>query len=180
MALMDESADEPLDGEPSSPHPEGMNTPSPLLVFIDADACPVKDEVYKVADRHGVKTILVSNSHMQIPRDPNIERVVVGAGLDVADDYIAERARRGVIVITADIPLAARCIKAGADVIAPNGRAHTEQSIGLVLATRNLMDDLRSAGQITGGPRPFAAKDRSNFLSALDLAIVRLKRAGLK
>lgn len=151
-----------------------------ILVFIDADACPVKDEVYKVAGRHGIKTVVVSNSYMQIPRDPLIERVVVGAGLDIADDYIAERARRGVVVITADIPLAARCIKAGADVIAPNGRAHTEQSIGLVLATRNLMDDLRSAGQTTGGPRPFTPKDRSSFLSALDLAIVRLERAGLK
>lgn len=104
----------------------------------------------------------------------------MGAGPDMADDFIAERARRGVIVISADIPLAARCIKAGADVIAPNGRAHSEQSIGLALATRNLMDDLRSAGQVTGGPRPFTAGDRSKFLSALDLAIVRLKRAGLR
>ena len=150
---------------------------TPIVVFIDADACPVKDEIYKVAGRHGVRTIVVSNSFMQIPRDPRIERVVVPAGLDVADDYIAERARRGVIVVTADIPLAARCVKADADVIAPNGRPFTEQSIGLVLATRNLMDELRSAGQITGGPKPFAAKDRSSFLSALDLAIVRLKRA---
>jgi uncharacterized protein YaiI (UPF0178 family) len=157
-----------------------MNASPTILVLIDADACPVKDEVYKVAGRHGVKTVVVSNSYMQLPRDPRIERVVVGAGLDIADDYIAERARRGVVVITADIPLAARCIKAGADVIAPNGRAHTAQSIGLALATRNLMDDLRSSGQITSGPRPFAPKDRSNFLSALDLAIVRLERAGLK
>lgn len=157
-----------------------MHTPPTILVFIDADACPVKNEVYKVAGRHGVKTIVVSNSYMQIPHDPRVERVVVGAGLDVADDYIAERARRGVVVITADIPLAARCIKAGADTIAPNGRVHTEQSIGLTLATRNLMDDLRSADQITGGPRPFSPKDRSSFLSALDLAIVRLERAGLK
>ena len=169
-----------LDGQPFSPHPKEMSAPPTIFVFIDADACPVKDEVYKVAARHGVKTIVVSNSYMQLPRDPGIERVVVGAGLDIADDYIAERARRGVVVITADIPLAARCIKAGADVIAPNGRAHTEQSIGQALATRNLMDELRSAGQVTGGPRPFAAKDRSNFLSALDLAIVRLKRAGLQ
>lgn len=156
-----------------------MNPLQTILVFIDADACPVKDEVYKVAGRHNVRTIVVSNSYMQLPRDPLIERVVVGAGLDIADDYIAERARRGVIVITADIPLAARCIKSGADVIAPNGRAHTEQSIGIALATRNLMDDLRAAGQVTGGPPPFAPKDRSSFLSALDLAIVRLKRAGL-
>lgn len=155
-------------------------TAASILVFIDADACPVKDETYKVAARHGVKTIVVSNSFLQIPRDPMIERVIVPAGLDVADDYIAERARRGVVVITADIPLAARCVKVGADVIAPNGRAFTEQSIGLTLATRNLMDELRSAGQITGGPRPFAPKDRSNFLAALDLAIVRLERAGLR
>ncbi|WP_284179782.1 YaiI/YqxD family protein [Rhabdaerophilum sp. SD176] len=157
-----------------------MNTPPTILVFIDADACPVKDEVYKVAGRHGVRTFVVSNSYMQLPRDPLIERVVVGAGLDVADDYIAERARRGIVVITADVPLAARCIKAGADVIAPNGRAHSEQSIRMALATRNLMDDLRSTGQVTGGPRPFSKQDRSTFLSALDLAIVRLKRAGLK
>jgi uncharacterized protein YaiI (UPF0178 family) len=114
-----------------------------------------------------------------VPRDPLIERVVVASGLDVADDWIAERARRGAIVITADVPLAARCVKAGADAIAPNGKAFTEQSIGNTLATRNLMDELRSAGQITGGPKPFAAKDRSAFLSALDLAVVRLKRAGL-
>lgn len=171
---------EVLDGQPFSTHREGMSVPPTIIVFVDADACPVKDEVYKVAGRHGVKTIVVSNSHMQIPRDPRIERVVVGAGPDIADHYIAERARRGVVVITTDIPLAARCIKAGADVIAPNGRAYTEQSIGMVLATRNLMDDLRSAGQFTGGPRSFTAKDRSNFLSALDLAIVRLERVGLK
>ncbi|HRJ69213.1 MAG TPA: YaiI/YqxD family protein [Beijerinckiaceae bacterium] len=151
----------------------------PILVLIDADACPVKEETYKVAARHGVRTIVVSNTWMNVPRgDPLIEQVVVPAGLDVADDWIAERARRGVVVITADIPLAARSLRAGADAIAPNGRPFTEQSIGNVLATRNLMDDLRSAGAITGGPKPFAPKDRSAFLSALDLAIVRLKRAG--
>lgn len=150
-----------------------------MLVLVDADACPVKDEVYRVAARHGVKTVIVSNAWMNVPRgDPLIEQVVVASGLDVADDWIAERSRRGVVVITADIPLAARAIKAGADAIAPNGRAFTEQSIGNVLATRNLMDDLRSAGAITSGPKPFAAKDRSAFLSALDLALVRLKRAG--
>ena len=139
----------------------------------------MKDEVYRVAGRHGVKTIVVSNSWMNVPRgDPLIEQVVVASGLDVADDWIAERSRRGVVVITADVPLAARAIKAGADAIAPNGRAFTEQSIGNVLATRNLMDVLRSAGAITSGPKPFAPKDRSAFLSALDLALVRLKRAG--
>jgi uncharacterized protein len=150
----------------------------PILVLIDADACPVKDETYKVAGRHGVKTVVVANSWINIPRDTLIEQVVVPSGLDVADDWIAERARPGVVVITADIPLAARCVKAGAAAIAPNGKPFTEQSIGMVLATRNLMDQLRSAGEITGGPRPFAPKDRSAFLSALDLVVVRLKRAG--
>ncbi len=152
--------------------------PGPIVIYLDADACPVKDEAYKVAQRYGVKTFVVANSWIHVPRDALIERVVVAAGLDVADDWIAERACRGAIVITADVPLAARCVKAGADVIAPNGKVFTEQSIGNTLATRNLMDELRSAGQITGGPRPFAAKDRSAFLSALDLAVTRLKRAG--
>jgi uncharacterized protein YaiI (UPF0178 family) len=157
-----------------------MSQPDPLeiRILIDADACPVKDEVYKVAGRHGLMTTVVANSFINIPRDPLVERVLVGAGLDVADDWIAERARRGVIVITADVPLAARCVKAGADAIAPNGKAFTPDSIGMALATRNLMDGLRSAGEITSGPRPFSPRDRSAFLSALDLAIVRLKRAG--
>ncbi len=150
----------------------------PILLYVDADACPVKAEIYKVAERHGLKTYVVANSFMAVPRDPMIERVVVPGGMNVADDWIAERAVAGDIVITADIPLAARAIKAGADVIGPNGRAFTEDSIGMALATRNLMEDLRSAGAITGGPRPFSPRDRSTFLSALDLAIVRLKRRG--
>jgi uncharacterized protein YaiI (UPF0178 family) len=152
--------------------------PSPIVLYVDADACPVKAEVYKVAGRHRLKVFVVANSFINTPRDPLVERVIVPAGPDVADDWISERARRGAVVITADIPLASRCVKAGADVIAPNGRAFTEASIGMALATRNLMDDLRSQGAITGGPAPFAPKDRSAFLSALDLAIVRLKRAG--
>jgi uncharacterized protein len=156
---------------------EGSNTNS-ILVFIDADACPVKDETYRAAGRHGVKTIVVANSGLHVPRDALIERVIVPSGLDVADDWIAERARPGVVVITADIPLAARCVKAGASVIAPNGKPFTDQSIGMALATRNLMDQLRSAGDITGGPKPFAPRDRSAFLSALDLVLVRLKRDG--
>jgi uncharacterized protein YaiI (UPF0178 family) len=155
-----------------------QDTDRTIIVLVDADACPVKDEVYRVAGRHGVMTYVVANSWMQIPRDPRIERVVVPAGPDVADDWIAQRARRGAVVVTTDVPLAARCVKAGADVISPNGRPFTEQSIGMVLATRNLMDELRSSGEVTGGPRPFAQKDRSAFLSALDLAIVRLERAG--
>lgn len=150
----------------------------PIAIFVDADACPVKDEVYRVAGRHGAKVFVVSNSGVAVPRDPLIERVVVAAGPDAADDWIAERARRGDIVVTADVPLAARVVKAGAAAIAPNGKPFTEDSIGMALATRNLLDQLRSAGEITGGPKPFAPRDRSAFLSALDQAIVRLKRAG--
>jgi uncharacterized protein len=147
-------------------------------IYVDADACPVKAEVYRVAERYGVKVFVVSNSMMVIPRDPMIERVIVSDGFDAADDWIAERVGRGDIVVTADVPLASRCVKAGAACIAPNGRAFTDASVGMALATRNLMQDLRAAGEITGGPKPFSPRDRSAFLSALDQAIVRLKRAG--
>ena len=149
-----------------------------IVLFVDADACPVKPEIYRVAGRHGVKVFVVSNAFLQVPQDPLIERVVVSAGFDAADDWIAERARRGAIVITADIPLASRCVKAGADVIGPTGKPFSEASVGMALATRNLMEDLRAMGEVTGGPRPFSSKDRSAFLSALDVAINRLKRAG--
>jgi uncharacterized protein YaiI (UPF0178 family) len=154
-----------------------MTSGAKIAIYIDADACPVKQEVYRVAERHGCKVYVVSNSPIAVPRDPQIERVVVAAGMDAADDWIAERAARGSIVITQDIPLAARIVKAGAVAIAPNGKPFTEDSIGMALATRNLMDSLRSAGEITGGPRPFAPKDRSVFLQSLDREIVRLKRA---
>lgn len=152
--------------------------PTPIEIFIDADACPVKDEAYRVAARHGLKTYVVSNCPIAVPRDPMIERVVVQAGPDAADDWIVGRARRGAIVVTADVLLADRAVKAGADAIAPNGRPFTEGSIGMTVATRNLMHDLRSAGELTRGPKPFAPRDRSSFLSALDRAIVRLKRDG--
>ncbi|HEY6259059.1 MAG TPA: YaiI/YqxD family protein [Xanthobacteraceae bacterium] len=159
-----------------------MNAPSspskPITIYVDADACPVKHEVYRVAARHGIKVIVVSNSPIAVPRDPLIERVVVAAGMDAADDWIAEHAKHGDIVITADIPLASRCVKAGAAAIAPTGKTFTTDSIGMALATRNLMDSLRSAGEVTGGPKSFSPRDRSSFLSALDQAIVRLKRAG--
>lgn len=150
----------------------------PITLLIDADACPVKDEAYRVAARHGLRVVVVANSPVQVPREPWIERVVVGSRLDEADDWIAERAGPGTIVVTADVPLAHRCVTAGAAVIAPNGKAFTQSSIGMALATRDLMADLRSAGEVTGGPRPFSARDRSSFLQALDLAVVRLKRAG--
>jgi hypothetical protein len=153
-------------------------TAKPITIYIDADACPVKAETYRVAERYGIKVYLVSNSFIAAPRDPMIERVIVDAGPDVADDWIAERVARGSIVITADIPLAHRCVTTGADVISPTGRILEEASIGMALATRNLMDDLRSAGQITSGPKPFQQRDRSNFLSSLDLVVVRLKRDG--
>src|SRR5919202_6398674 len=145
---------------------------TPVVIYIDADACPVKDEVYRVAERHlgkgiDLKVFVVTNSPIAVPRHAAIERVVVGAGPDAADDWIAGRVDAGAIVITADVPLAARCVKAGAQVIAPTGRPFTEDSIGMTLATRNLMDSLRSAGAITGGPRPFAPPDRSTLLSTL-------------
>lgn len=149
----------------------------PIEIFVDADACPVKDEVYRVAARYGLKTWVVSNAFMNVPRDPMIERVIVPQGPDVADDWIAERADARSVVITQDIPLADRCVKAGAEVMSPHGRAFTAQTIGMALATRNLMDDLRSAGQTTRGPKPFSPRDRSDFLQALDAAIQRLKRA---
>jgi uncharacterized protein YaiI (UPF0178 family) len=156
-----------------------------ITIFIDADACPVKQEIYRVAERHAgkgtaLKVFVVSNTPIAVPRDMGdlLERIVVGAGMDEADNWIAERAKRGDIVITADVPLASRCVKTGAAVIAPNGKPFSEESIGMTLATRNLMDSLRSAGEITGGPKPFSPRDRSEFLSALDRAIVRLVRDG--
>lgn len=147
-----------------------------VRVYVDADACPVKDEIYRVAGRYGVRVLVVSNSLMAVPVSPLIERVVVESGPDVADGWIAERAGPRDVVVTADVPLAARCVKAGAAVLAPTGRLFDENAIGMALATRNLMDGLRSAGQVTSGPRPFSGKDRSAFLAALDLAINRAQR----
>jgi len=154
-----------------------MTSPLVIPIFLDADACPVKDETYRVAQRRQAKVIVVANSFIAVPREPWIERVIVGAELDAADDWIAARAAPSTIVVTADVPLASRCVKAGATVLAPNGRLFTEASIGMDLATRNLMADLRAAGTVTGGPKPFAPRDRSNFLSALDQAILRLQRS---
>ena len=126
----------------------------------------------------GTGEAVISNAGINVPREDWIERVIVPAGPDVADDWIAERAAPGAVVVTADVPLAARCVKAGAEVLAPNGKAFDQASIGMALATRNLMDSLRSAGEITGGPKPFAPRDRSAFLSALDRVFTRLKRSG--
>jgi uncharacterized protein YaiI (UPF0178 family) len=149
---------------------------TPARIFIDADACPVKDEIYRVAVRHDMPVVVVAGNFIRVPDDPLIERVAAGSGLDAADNWIAERASAGDIVVTADVPLAARCVKRGAAVIAPNGRPFTEQSIGMTLAVRNLMQDLRDAGDITGGPRAFSPRDRSAFLTALDQTIRRVKR----
>ncbi len=150
----------------------------PIAIYVDADACPVKPEVYRVAERCGLKVFVVSNSFMAVPRDPMIERVVVAAGPDAADDWIAERAVRGDVVVTADVPLAARCFKAGAAVVSPSGKEFDDDSIGMTVATRNLLHELRGAGEITGGPRPFSPQDRSRFLSALDRIVTRLRREG--
>ncbi|WP_407160487.1 YaiI/YqxD family protein [Bradyrhizobium sp. STM 3557] len=149
---------------------------NPTRIYVDADACPVKDEIYRVAMRHDVPVSVVAGNFIRIPQDPLIERVAAGGGMDAADNWIAERAGPGDIVVTADIPLADRCVKAGAEVIAPNGKPFTKESIGMALAVRNLMTDLRSSGEITGGPRGFTPRDRSTFLSALDQTIRRIQR----
>jgi uncharacterized protein YaiI (UPF0178 family) len=148
------------------------------IILVDADACPVKDEIYKVAWRHEVPVRIVSNARLRVPEHPLIERVTVSDAFDAADDWIAERAGPGVLVVTGDILLADRCLKAGAAaVIAPDGRPFTPASIGGAIATRAIMADLRvGAAGITGGPAPFAKADRSRFLSALDEALVRAKR----
>ena len=147
-----------------------------LRILVDADACPVKDEIYKVAWRHEVPVTIVSNSHFRIPVHPLVTRVVVSDGFDAADDWIAETADAHAVVITADILLADRCVKAGATVLAPTGKPFTANSIGGAVATRAIMADLRAGGDVIGGPAPFAKTDRSRFLSALDAALVRLKR----
>lgn len=149
-----------------------------LQILVDADACPVKEEVYKVALRHSVKVMVVANMAMRVPVHPLISRVVVSDGFDAADDWIAERAGAGTVVVTGDILLAERCLKAGATVIAHNGKLFTVASIGSAIATRAIMADLRAgADGILGGPAPFAKADRSRLLSALDEALVRLARA---
>jgi uncharacterized protein YaiI (UPF0178 family) len=149
----------------------------PLRILVDADACPVKDEIYRVAERHRVPVSVVSNSPFRVPAGPLVERVVVPGNFDAADDWIAERADANAVVITGDILLADRCLKAGATVIGHNGKPFTAGSIGGAIATRAIMADLRAgADGIMGGPPPFAKADRSRFLQALDEALVRLAR----
>jgi len=149
----------------------------PLTILVDADACPVKDEIYRVAWRHEVAVKVVSNSRLRVPDHPLIERITVSDGFDAADDWIAEAANARSVVVTADILLADRALKAGASVLGPNGKPFTPASIGPAIATRAIMADLRSGmSDAMGGPPPFSKADRSQFLQALDSALVRLKR----
>jgi len=147
------------------------------VILVDADACPVKDEIYRVAWRHEVAVKVVSNSRLRVPDHPLIERITVSDGFDAADDWIAEAATPRSIVVTSDILLADRALKAGATVLAPTGKPFTLASIGPAIATRAIMADLRAGmGDGMGGPPPFSKADRSAFLQALDTALVKLKR----
>lgn len=148
-----------------------------LKIYIDADACPVKEEVYRVAERYDLDVTVVANSRMRIPGGGKVRLEVVGDGLDAADDWIADIVENGDIVISADIPLAARCLEKGAIVIGPAGRPFTEDNIGEVMATRGLLSELRETGEVTGGPPPFGKKDRSRFLQRLDGAVHAIRRS---
>ena len=147
-----------------------------IRILVDGDACPVKEEIYKVAYRLEVPVAVVSNSYFRVPQHTLVEQVVVSDKFDAADDWIAERAGPQTVVITADILLADRCVKAGATVLSPTGKPFTANSIGGAVATRAIMADLHAGGDIVGGPAPFAKADRSRFLSALDAALVALRR----
>lgn len=147
-----------------------------IRILVDADACPVKDEIYRVAFRRAIAVFIVSNARIRIPDHPLVERTVVSDAFDAADDWIVEQARTSDVVITADILLADRCLKAGATVIGPSGKPFTNASIGGAIATRSIMADLRVGGDVVGGPAPFAKADRSRFLQALDEALVRMAR----
>lgn len=160
-----------------------MTGPHRIRILVDADACPVKEEIYRVAERHGAQVTLVSNSGLRVPALPFVYQVVVNDSFDAADDWIAETvaaaatAQARGIVITSDILLADRCLKGGARVLAPTGRSFTTASIGPAIATRAIMADLRAGGEQIGGPRPFAKADSSAFLQALDRELMALQRA---
>ena len=157
---------------------QGAARLSGIQILVDADACPVKEEVYKVAWRREVPVKVVSNARIRVPEHPLVERVLVSDAFDAADDWIAQAADSRKVVITGDILLADRCLKAGATVIGHNGKPFTAASIGGAIATRAIMADLRVAADgITGGPAPFAKADRSRFLQALDAALVRMLKA---
>ena len=150
-----------------------------ITIYIDADACPVREETYKVAIRHNVSVVVVANNFLRVMQHPLISRIMVSDGFDAADNYIAEKANEDTIVITSDIPLADRCIKAGSRVLAPNGKPFTEDSIGSALAVRAIMQDVRAGamGENVGGPPPFSARDRSTFLQVLHETVTSLKRS---
>jgi uncharacterized protein YaiI (UPF0178 family) len=147
-----------------------------LHVYVDADACPVKEEVYRVAGRYRLEVTLVANSRMRVPDDPRVRLELVAGGFDAADDWIVEHVTAGDIVVTADVPLAGRCLKKGARVIGPGGKPFTDANIGNAVATRDLLADLRGAGEITGGPAPQSRSDRSRFLQKLDEAVQAIRR----
>ena len=149
-----------------------------LHIYVDADACPVKPEVYRVAQRHGLQVTLVANARMRIPNQARIRLEVVKDGFDAADDWIVEQVQADDIVITADIPLAGRCLKKGAGVVGPTGKRFTEDNIGDSVAIRDLLAELRGAGEITGGPAPLTQRDRSRFLQQLEEAIQSIRRKG--
>jgi len=148
------------------------------MIYIDADGCPVKEETYKVARRYGIPVRVVANRRTGVPESPLIEAVVVGGGFDAADDWIAERASPGDIVVTADIPLASRCLEKGARALGTKGKPFTDDSIGGALAARDLSQQLRESGVFTGGPAPMSRKDRSRFLSKLDELVNAIRREG--
>ncbi|MBC8376688.1 MAG: YaiI/YqxD family protein [FCB group bacterium] len=147
-----------------------------LHIYVDADACPVKNEVYRVADRYELMVTLVSNSRIRVPQSSRVKLEVVGDGFDEADDWIVDHVQDGDVVITADIPLAGRCITAGAEVLSNSGKRFTDDNIGQTLATRDLLTELRGAGEITGGPAPLTQRDRSEFLQKLDVVIQSIRR----
>ena len=149
-----------------------------MEIYVDADACPVKDETVRVAERHGLTVHMVSNSGMRVAGSPLVRPVLVPDGLDAADDWIAERAGPDDVVVTADIPLAARCLKAGASVIGPTGKPFTADNIGTALAMRDLMGHLRDTGEVRGNNPSFTPRDRSRFLQALEAAVQAIKGAG--
>lgn len=153
-----------------------MKGPYLPKIIIDADACPVKEEVYRVAMRYGLKVTLVANSRMRVPAVDWLEHVVVSGGFDAADDWIAENVAENDIVIAGDIPLASRCLQKGARVISPRGQIFTEDSIGEALATRNLLSHLREMGTMLGGPAPFEKRDRSRFLQSIDNVIHAVRK----
>ena len=162
--------------------PSPSPTAAPVTILVDADACPVKEEIYRVAERFGAEVRVVSNSPFRVPVSARVKRVVVSDGFDAADDWIAEHADARSVVITADILLAERCLKAGARVLKHDGRAFDAASIGSAVATRAIMEDLRAGmdgplGGSGGGPPPFSKADRSNFLQALDRVLVQLRRS---